>query len=48
MGALAVYREGIPFSKDANYVLTFESESSVNRNIQIIASDDKGNIFLII
>ncbi|MCI6272689.1 MAG: glycoside hydrolase family 9 protein [Erysipelotrichaceae bacterium] len=44
IGALAVYREGIPFSKDANYVLTFESESSVNRNIQIIASDDKGNI----
>lgn len=40
--AITLYREGIPFSKDAVYKLSFNSESSINRKINVYASSDDG------
>lgn len=44
--ALGVYREGIPFSKGSTYRISFDSESTINRKMQVVAGDENGNIFL--
>lgn len=41
--AISLYREGIPFSKGSRYNLSFDIESSMNRNIFVYASDEAGN-----